>query len=171
MNRKVKAKIKELEKEIRRVERETPFTRMAFRNLSSERSILTRLQVEFEKSLRAKEGRKGLVERLQKVMGENVNRAQTIAQTERTRALNGSRYAEAVKEYRDKWKSGIVPKPVHFQWVNPLYAKQPRHRHVAISGNVLPAGQEFLPGLRYPGDANAPASETINCHCYIRRHN
>ena len=169
MNRKIRAKIKALEKEIRRAERETPFTRMAFRNLSSERSILARLQVEFEKSIRAKEGRKGLVERLQKVMGENLNRAQTIAQTERTRALNGTRYAEALKQYRNKWADGVIPKPVYFQWVNPLYAKQPRHQHVSISGTVKEAGQEFLPMLKYPGDPDAHASQTINCHCYIRR--
>ena len=169
MNRKIRAKIKALEKEIRRAERETPFTRVAFRNLSSERSILARLQVEFEKSIRAKEGRKGLVERLQKVMGENLNRAQTIAQTERTRALNGRRYADALRQYKNKLESGIITNPPVFQWVNPLRAREPRHMHVAISGSKRPVGEEFLPGLRYPGDPGAPASQTVNCHCYVRR--
>lgn len=170
MNRKIKAKIKALEKEIKEAERLSPFTKASFRNLQDEKSIRLKLEVEFEKSLRAKEGLKGLVERLQKVMGENLTRAQTIAQTERTRALNGKRYADGLREYKETLESGKLRNAPRFQWINPRTAKVPRHHHVAISGKVLPAGEEFLPGLRYPGDPNAPASQTINCHCYIRRH-
>lgn len=170
MNRKIKAKIKSLEKEIREAERVSPFTKASFRNLKNSSTIRTQLEIEFEKSLRAKEGVKGLVERLQKVMGENVYRAQTIAQTERTRSLNGKRYADALREYKEVLESGRIRNVPRFQWVNPRTAKVPRHQHVAISGTVRPAGEEFLPGLRYPGDPNAPASQTINCHCYIRRY-
>ena len=171
MNRKIKAKIKALEKEIKEVERISPFTQVSFRALQNSRAIQKRLEVEFAKSLRAKEGRKGLVERLQKVMGENINRAKTIAQTERTRALNGKRYADALRQYKNKLESGTITNVPLFQWVNPRTAKEPRHEHVAISGDVRPVGEEFLPSLRYPGDPNAPASQTINCHCYIRRYN
>ena len=32
-------------------------------------------------------------------------------------------------------------------------------------------GEEFLPSLRYPGDPQAPPSQTIRCHCYLRRVN
>lgn len=170
MNRKIKAKIKALDKEIRQVEKGSPYTKAAFRRLTNEKAILTQLQVELEKSIKAKEGRKGLVQRLQKVLGENTTRAQTIAQTERTRALNGKRYAEALKKYRDKLKGGTITTKPKFQWVDPRTAKVPRHQHVAISGTVRPVGEEFLPGLRYPGDPNAPASQVINCHCYIRRY-
>lgn len=168
MNRKIKARIKALDKEIREVERESPFSRVALNRLGNRRAILTQLQVEFEKSLKAKEGRKGLVQRLQKVMGASVERAQTIAQTERTRALNGGRYAEALRNYRDKLKDGTIPNKPLFQWINPRRAKVPRHQHVAISGTVRRAGEDFLPLLRYPGDPRAPASQVINCHCYIR---
>lgn len=169
MNRKIKAKIKALEKEIREVERIPPFTQVSFRGLQNVRGIQRNLELEFEKSLRAKEGRKGLVERIQKVMGENINRAKTIAQTERTRALNGRRYADALRQYKNKLESGIIPNPPVFQWVNPLRAREPRHMHVAISGSKRKAGEYFLPSLRYPGDPQAPARQTINCHCYIRR--
>lgn len=168
MNRKIKARIKALDKEIQEVERESPFSRVALNRLGNRRAILTQLQVEFEKSLKAKEGRKGLVQRLQKVMGASVERAQTIAQTERTRALNGGRYAEALRNYRDKLKDGTIPNEPLFQWINPRRAKVPRHQHVAISGTVHRAGEDFLPLLRYPGDPRAPASQVINCHCYIR---
>ena len=102
-------------------------------------------------------------------MGENINRAKTIAQTERTRALNGKRYADALRQYKNKLENGVITNPPVFQWVNPLRAKEPRHMHVAISGSKRPVGEEFLPGLRYPGDPNAPASQTVNCHCYVRR--
>lgn len=168
MNRKIKAKIKSLEKEIKEVERISPFTQVSFRALQNSRAIQKRLEVEFEKSLRAKEGRKGLVERIHKVMGENINRAKTIAQTERTRALNGGRYVQALRNYRDKLKDGTIPNEPLFQWINPRRAKVPRHQHVAISGTVRRAGEDFLPLLRFPGDPRAPASQVINCHCYIR---
>ena len=169
MNRKIKAKIKALEKEIKEGERIPPFTQVSFRSLQNSQTIQRRLELEFEKSLRAKEGRKCLVERIQKVMEVNINRAKTIAQTERTRALNGRRYADALRQYKNKLESGVITNPPVFQWVNPLRAKEPRHMHVAISGSKRPVGEEFLPGLRYPGDPNAPASQTVNCHCYVRR--
>ena len=79
---------------------------------------------------------------------------------------------EAQAEEVDKVKrseNGVITNPPVFQWVNPLRAKEPRHMHVAISGSKRPVGEEFLPGLRYPGDPNAPASQTVNCHCYVRR--
>lgn len=165
---------KQLANLARIAEQESPFTRLSLDGLADAETIQTQLEVAFEKSLRAKEGVKGLSERIQKVMGENITRAKTIAQTERTRALNGQRMADALKQYMQEYEKARKnhkkrPEVPRFQWVNPLYAKQPRHQHVAISGTVREAGEEFLPGLRYPGDPNAPASQTINCHCYIRR--
>ena len=171
MNRKIEAKIKALDKEIRQIEKGSTYTKAAFRRLTNEKYILTQLQVELEKSLKAKEGQKGLVQRLQKVLGENTARAQAIAQTERTRALNGNRYADVLREYKETLESGKLRDAPRFQWINPRTAKVPRHQHVAISGTVRPVGEEFLPGLRFPGDPNAPASQVINCHCYIRRYN
>lgn len=155
---------------------ETPFTKMALDNLSNEEIIRRQLQVEIEKHLRAKEGVNGLLERIRKVIGATMNRARTAAQTERTRALNGMRVSQAIRDYLDKYDKAVKghrkrPELPLFQWINPQTAKEPRHEHVAISGDVRPVGEEFLPSLRYPGDPNAPASQTINCHCYIRRYN
>lgn len=155
---------------------ETPFTKLSLDNLGNEESIRRRLEVEFEKHLRAKDGVSGLTDRIQKVMGETLSRAKTIAQTERTRALNGTRVSEAIRQYLTDYDKAVQghrkrPEVPVFQWVNPLRAKEPRHMHVAISGDRREVGEEFLPGLRYPGDPNAPPSETINCHCYVRRVN
>lgn len=155
---------------------ETPFTKLSLDNLGNEESIRRRLEVEFEKHLRAKDGVSGLTDRIQKVMGETLTRAKTIAQTERTRALNGTRVSEAIRQYLADYDKAVQghrkrPEVPVFQWVNPLRAKEPRHMHVAISGDRREVGEEFLPGLRYPGDPNAPPSETVNCHCYVRRVN
>jgi hypothetical protein len=155
---------------------ETPFTKLSLDNLGNEEVIRRRLEVEFEKHLRAKDGVSGLTDRIQKVMGETLTRAKTIAQTERTRALNGTRVSEAIRQYLKDYDKAVQghrkrPEVPVFQWVNPLRAKEPRHMHVAISGDRREVGEEFLPGLRYPGDPNAPPSETVNCHCYVRRAN
>lgn len=155
-------------------EAESPFTKLSLDNLGNEQLIRRQLQAEINKHIRAKEGSSGLADRIQRVMRGNINRAKTIAQTERTRALNGSRVSDAVRQYLadyDKAVKGHRKRPdlPVFQWVNPLRAREPRHMHVAISGSKRPVGEEFLPGLRYPGDPNAPASQTVNCHCYVRR--
>lgn len=156
-------------------EKESPFTKMALDNLSNEEIIRRQLQVEIEKHIRAKEAASGLAERIRRVAGTTLARAKTAAQTERTRALNGTRISDAIRQYLADYEKAVKghrkrPALPEFQWVNPRTAKEPRHEHVAISGNVRPVGEEFLPSLRYPGDPNAPASQTINCHCYIRRY-
>lgn len=169
MNRKRLAQIADL------ADTESPFTKLSLDNLGNEEIIRRQLQVEIEKHFRAKEAASGLVERIQRVMGATLNRAKTTAQTEHTRALNGTRISDAIRQYLTDYDKAVkgnqkrpdVPK---FQWINPRTAKEPRHEHVAISGDVREAGEYFLPSLRYPGDPNAPASQTINCHCYIRRY-
>lgn len=153
---------------------ESPFTKLSLDNLGNEELIRRQLQAEINKHFRAKEGLQGLVERIQKVTGATAARAKTIAQTERTRALNGARVSAAIRQYLTEYDKAVQghrkrPDIPVFQWVNPLRAREPRHMHVAISGSKRPVGEEFLPGLRYPGDPDAPASQTINCHCYVRR--
>lgn len=155
-------------------EQETPFTKLSLDNLSNTEIIRRHLQVEIEKHFRAKEAASGLVERIRKVAGITLARAKTTAQTERTRALNGTRISEAIRQYQvdyDKAVKGHRKRPElpRFQWINPRTAREPREEHIAISGDVRPVGEEFLPSLRYPGDPQAPAHQTINCHCYVRR--
>lgn len=155
-------------------EQESPFTKLSLDNLGNEEIIRRQLQVEIEKHFRAKEGVQGLAERIRDVADTTMNRAKTIAQTERTRALNGARVSEAIRQYLTEYDKAVKghrkrPELPVFQWVNPLRAKEPRKEHVRISGTKRPVGEEFLPGLHYPGDPNAPASQTVNCHCYVRR--
>lgn len=168
MNRKRLAELAEL------AEMESPFTKLSLDNLSNKEIIRRQLQVEIEKHFRAKEASSGLVERIRKVTGTTLARAKTTAQTERTRALNSTRVSDAIRQYLadyDKASQGHRKRPELpvFQWINPRTANEPRHMHVAISGDKRSVGEEFLPFLRYPGDPQAPASETVNCHCYVRR--
>lgn len=153
---------------------ESPFTRISLDDLANEDALRRQLQVEFEKHLRAKEGIQGLVDRIRRVTGSTMERARTAARTERTRSLSGNRYADVLREYLEAHAKAVRnhrkrPARPKGQWINPRTAKVPRHQHVAISGKILPIGEEFLPGLRYPGDPRAPASQVINCHCYWRR--
>lgn len=163
-----------LESLLRRASRDPPMTRVALHDIANPESVRRELQAAFEVSLRGKESTEQLMQRLQRVMDMSRSRAATIAQTERTRAANSARIKAALEEYfraYDKAVQGHRKRPEKplFQWVNPLRAREPRHEHVRISGTVLPVGEEFLPNLRYPGDPQAPARQTINCHCYVRR--
>ena len=165
---------KRLNELARLAEQESPFTKLSLDNLGNPEIIRRQLQVEIEKHIRAKEASSGLVERIRKVAGMSLARAKTTAQTEKTRALNGTRIAEAIRQYQKDYDKAVKghrkrPELPKFQWINPRTAKEPRHEHVAISGNVRPVGEDFLPSLRYPGDPQAPASQTVNCHCYVRR--
>lgn len=166
---------KRLNELARLAEQESPFTKLSLDNLGNPEIIRRQLQVEIEKHIRAKEASSGLVERIRKVAGISLARAKATAQTEKTRALNGTCIAEAIRQYQKDYDKAVKghrkrPELPKFQWINPRTAKEPRHEHVAISGNVRPVGEEFLPSLRYPGDPQAPASQTVNCHCYIRRY-
>lgn len=168
MNRKKLAELADI------AEQESLFTKLSLDNLGNEEIIRRQLQVEIEKHFRAKEATSGLVERIRKVADMTLARAKTTAQTERTRALNGTRISDAIRQYQadyDKAVKGHRKRPdlPRFQWINPRTAKEPRHEHVAISGDVREVGEEFLPSLRYPGDPQAPASQTVNCHCCVRR--
>ena len=165
----------ELEK-IRREASGTPaMTRVALDDLGNERTIRKKLQAEFEKSMRRGETVSQLTARIQRVAEMSHARALRIAQTEKTRAANGQRVADAIERYltSDEYKKAVKnhrkrpPRPV-FQWIDPRRARVPRPHHVAISGRIREAGEEFRLGLRWPGDPQAPPSEVINCHCYIR---
>lgn len=161
--------------ELRRIaEGESPFLKASLEGLADRVEIRKRLQTELEKHIRSKEGFNGLLDRIQKVTQYNAGRAAAIAQTEKTRAVNGSRVGKAIREYLDQYDKAKKqhrkrPALPRFQWVHTGAAKEPREAHIAISGEVRAVGEEFLPGLKFPGDPDAPPSQTIYCHCYVRR--
>jgi len=82
------------------------------------------------------------------------SRALTIAQTESGKAASGARYMAMEK-------SEVVEK---HEWVT-AGDGEVRDSHAALNGMIVPIGEEFKSGLRYPMDPNGAPEEVINCRC------
>lgn len=153
---------------------ESPMARVSLDDLANPERIRKRLSTELELHIRSKKGMSDLVSRIQRAAQMDANRAKRIAVTEKTRTLNSARMQPAVEQYLKEYDKAVKghrkrPEPPRFQWVHTNAAREPRPRHIALSGTVCAIGEEFLPGVRFPGDPDGPAAEIINCHCYIRR--
>lgn len=151
-----------------------PMTMVALDDMDDPELTRRALREAFEASLRSKESFSRMVSRLRGVAEMTLARAERIARTERTRAANGARMSAAIKEYIEAYEKAKKnhkrrPPLPEFEWIHRNVSREPRMHHAEISGTVRKIGQYFLPGLHYPGDPDAPARETINCHCYIRR--
>lgn len=166
--------VRDLRSACKEIRKENPFSRAALSEIARQAHVRQQLQAELSKHLRSNEGLEKFVERIQHVAGVNQQRAKLIARTEKTRATNAGRFLEISEEYLREYDKAVRqhrkrPERPRIQWVEPMVAKEPRKEHIAISGKTVTIGEEFLPGLRFPGDPAAPVSQTANCHCYIRR--
>lgn len=153
---------------------EAPMTRVALNDLANPARIRQRLARDLEMHIRSKKGNEDLVARIRKTARMDADRAKRIAVTEKTRVLNGARMQPAIEQYLQEYDKAVKghrkrPELPRFQWVHTNAAREPRKRHISLSGTIRSVGEEFLPGVRYPGDPNGPASEIIKCHCYIRK--
>lgn len=153
---------------------EAPLSRASLDDLASPERIRKRLETELEMHIRGKRGLDDLVSRIQRAAQMDANRAKRIAVTEKTRSMNSARMQPAIEQYLKEYDRAVKghrkrPELPRFQWVHTNAAREPRPRHIALSGTVCVIGEEFLPGVRFPGDPDGPAAEIINCHCYIRR--
>lgn len=93
-------------------------------------------------------------------------RSETIARTEALRAVNGGNheaYLQAIGE------GHVDPDRLSRRWVSASDSRV-RHSHVRLNGLVRRIDETF-PGdegpLRFPGDPDAPGSETIRCRCTL----
>lgn len=153
---------------------ESPMARVSLDDLANPERIRKRLSTELELHIRSKKGMGDLVSRIQRAAQIDANRAKRIAVTEKTRTLNSARMQPSVEQYLKEYDKAVKghrkrPELPRFQWVHTNAAREPRPRHIALSGTVRAIGEEFLPGVRFPGDPDGPAAEIINCHCYIRK--
>lgn len=96
-------------------------------------------------------------------------RATTIARTEALRAISegvGLGYEQGVE-------AGIVEPTSLIDIWNTTGDRRRRDSHRAMQGQERPHGSPFTTGagysIRFPGDLQAPASETINCRCILSR--
>lgn len=86
-------------------------------------------------------------------------RAERIARTESTGAAGYGALSALVEE---GW--------THKEWLSVDQEKRTRPSHLAAGGQIVPIDQPFIVGqssLMHPGDANAPASEVVNCRCTV----
>lgn len=94
-------------------------------------------------------------------------RAETIARTEALRSVHqGNR-----EMYQQAIDGGVLRHDdVLQEWHTKLDGRQ-RDWHDSMSGQERKIGEMFISGqgnpLEYPGDINAPGSETIDCRCML----
>lgn len=95
-------------------------------------------------------------------------RANNIAITEAT----GAAHAGSIEMLRQAMRNGdIGAADIELTWLT-RGDHRVRHSHSFMSGQKRRIGDPFLSGagnlLRYPGDRNAPASDTVHCRCRLR---
>lgn len=95
------------------------------------------------------------------------HRAVVVAQTESLRAVN-----EGEEEmWRQAVDDGTVEQVTQV-W-RTVGDSKVRDSHDGMNGQARPLGEAFQSdrgnALRWPGDSNAPASETVNCRCVVAR--
>lgn len=92
-------------------------------------------------------------------------RAETIARTETARVVNEAR-DEALNQTVEE--VGIETSLIERVWRSTM-DNRVRDTHRAMDGQVVGKDQPFTSpsgaSLMYPGDANAPAAEIVNCRC------
>ena len=94
-------------------------------------------------------------------------RAETIARTESLRAAHAGTH----EMYQQAVDDGTLRADrVTQTWVTAA-DERVRGSHASMHGQLQPLGQPFVSGagfnLLYPGDPNAPASETVQCRCVV----
>lgn len=93
------------------------------------------------------------------------SRGKTIA----TREALGAVHAGVDDALRQAVKAGLIPYASQ-TWITRGDHKV-RHSHRTMNGQQQNYGEPFVSGygnaLRYPGDEEAPASETVNCRCLL----
>lgn len=138
---------------------ESPFSKIAYKNLGKSKKIREALQRELGIATLNGESQREIIARIRKVAGMSAKQARRIAQTERTRVQSQAR-----------WQAGEEAKAKGVEIVNEWSTRMVNSRdtHVALNGKKAPQGERF-PGskLRFPGDPKAPAHEVINCHCVL----
>lgn len=98
-----------------------------------------------------------LARRVQGVTDSNWATALRTVRTAVTAAENAGR----VDSFAEAAKMGV---PVSKQWVATVDGRT-RHSHRQLDGEVVAEGERFSNGCMFPGDPDAPYSETMNCRC------
>lgn len=138
-------------------QRMTIFDKGALASLENGDLANKRLRREFAQGILKGDDDAKMVKRIQNITGMQERDAMRVLQTERTRVIGMSQQATAEEYYQ---KTGRKPKK---RWLCSFHNS--RDSHIALHGKVVEFDLEFADNLRYPGDENAPAAETVNCLC------
>ena len=156
---------------------QTPFSKIAFRNIANAEPIKRRLEQSFGKAIVLGTGRDTLVEQVKSDLMQDAfkngildtaeqqtSRARTICQTEMNRIESEAQF-DADQEALDQ---GIeMEREWHCRFQNT------RDSHVFMEGQVVDGDEPFTSGdgneLRFPCDPSAPPEDTINCYCEVTR--
>lgn len=143
---------------------ESPFSKIAYRNLGNDLRIRRRLQNEMAIATLLGEDTNKLRKRIQKVTGQMAWQALRVARTERTRVQSQAR----VQAMEEAAAMGIQ---IEYEWSCIMIGSRDTHKE--LNGKRKPMGEAFETEngkLRYPGDPSAPAEEVINCRCVLIPH-
>lgn len=138
-------------------QRMTIFDKGALASLEKGDLAQKRLRREFAQGILSGDDDAKMVKRIQNVTGMEERDAMRVLETERTRVIGMAQQSTADEYYE---KTGRKPKK---RWICSFHNS--RESHIALHGTVVDFDAEFAPNLRYPGDENAPARETVNCRC------
>lgn len=140
-------------------EEESPFSKIAYRNLGQNPAVRRRLQNELAKATILGESQRDIIKRIRAVTGQSLYQAKRVAQTERTRVQSQARWQAG----QEAAEMGLR---IAYQWITRMIRS--REAHVERNGKWAMQGDVF-PGsnMRYPGDTAGGPAEVINCFCVL----
>ena len=140
-------------------ENQSPFTKIAYKNLGEDKIVTQRLQKQFIQGITNGESQQQLKKRIRTVTGQSVNQSKRVAQTERNRVQSQGRqhgFDEAERQGVEMQK----------QWVARM--RNTRDLHELTNLEIVNNDEAFSNGLEYPGDPSGYAENVINCFCYVK---